>query len=154
MAQRPRKYWLLKSEPTSYSFTDLERDGSTDWTGVRNYQARNSIRDDMQPGDGVLFYHSGGESSIVGIAEIDSKPHLDETALDPNDDHYDPKSTPENPIWMSVTVKFKKKLKQPITLADAKKIHGLEKMVLLQKGSRLSVQPVSEAEWNVIVANK
>ena len=152
MAERKKRYWLLKSEPTSYSFDDLKRDGSTMWTGVRNYQARNSMRDDMQPGDGALFYHSSAEpTAIVGICEIISSALPDETALNPKDHHYDPKSTLANPIWYAVEVKYVKPLKAPITLAEAKKIKGLEKMVLLQKGSRLSIQPVTEAEWKLIV---
>ena len=149
------RYWLLKTEPTSYSLKDLEKEGTTAWTGVRNYQARNTMRDDMKPGDGVLIYHSSTDPmAIVGIAEIVSAGKFDETALDPKDHHYDPKSTPENPIWFAVDVKFKRAFKEPITLTEAKSMKGLEKMVLLQKGSRLSVQPVSEKEWELLSKRK
>jgi predicted RNA-binding protein with PUA-like domain len=155
MAERKSRYWLLKSEPTSYSFDDLKRDGTTAWTGVRNYQARNTMRDDMKPGDGVLFYHSSTDpTAIVGIAEIVSAGKFDETALDPKDHHCDPKSTPENPIWYAVEVKYKRAFNEPITLAQAKAMKGLEQMVLLQKGSRLSVQPVSAKEWEIISKRK
>lgn len=144
-------YWLLKSEPSAYSIDDLARDKQTDWGGVRNYQARNTIRDLMSKGDLAFFYHSSSDMiGIVGICEIASDAHADPTALDAGDDHYDPKSTPDNPIWYSRTVKFKQKLKNPITLAALKTTKGLEKMVLLQRGSRLSVQPVSESEWGVV----
>lgn len=144
-------YWLLKSEASSYSIDDLARDKQTDWGGVRNYQARNTIRDSMSKGDLAFFYHSSSDViGIVGICEIASDAHPDETAFDTTDHHYDPKSSPANPIWYSRTVKFKKKLKTPITLAELKDVKGLEKMVLLQRGSRLSVQPVSENEWHTI----
>lgn len=144
-------YWLLKSEPTSYSIDDLARDKQTDWGGVRNYQARNTIRDLMTKGDLALFYHSSSDViGIVGIAEIASDAHPDKTAFIEQDHHFDPKASPANPIWYSRTVKFKKKLKQPITLAELKSVKGLEKMVLLQRGSRLSVQPVTEQEWEII----
>lgn len=150
MAQN-RQYWLLKSEPTCYSFDDLKRDKSTEWTGVRNYQARNLIRDGMQKGDLALFYHSSADpTAIVGICEIVSDPIPDATAWDKDDDHYDPKSSPDNPIWYARKVKYVKPLKEALTLQDARKIKGLEEMVLLQRGSRLSVQPVSEKEWKII----
>ncbi len=151
------KYWLLKSDAESYSIDDLKRDGTTPWTGVRNYQARNYMRDEMKPGDLALFYHSnmGGSSAdqrpgIVGICEIASGPIADETALDPKDSHYDPKSTLANPIWMCVGVKFVKHLKQPISIDELRRTKGLEKMVILQKGSRLSITPVTEGEWKII----
>jgi predicted RNA-binding protein with PUA-like domain len=144
-------YWLLKSEPTSYSIDDLARDKQTDWGGVRNYQARNTIRDSMSKGDLAFFYHSSSDViGIVGICEIASDAHPDETAFIAKDHHFDPKASPANPIWFSRTVKFKKKLKAPITLAELKSVKGLEKMVLLQRGSRLSIQPVTQAEWDII----
>ncbi len=147
-----KQYWLLKSEASSYSFDDLKRDKSTLWTGVRNYQARNTMRDSMKVGDLAFFYHSSSDpTGIVGICQITSAAIADESALDPKDHHYDPKSTPENPIWYCVEVTYKKALKKVLTLDELKKISGLEKMVLLQKGSRLSVQPVTEEEWNLIV---
>ncbi len=151
------QYWLLKSDAESYSFDDLKRDKTTAWTGVRNYTARNFMRDQMKPGDLAFFYHSnmGGSSTgarpgIVGICEIASAPIPDETALDPKDSHYDPKSTPANPIWMCVEVKYRKHLKKPISIDELRQTKGLEKMVILQKGSRLSITPVTEQEWKTI----
>jgi predicted RNA-binding protein with PUA-like domain len=146
-----KNYWLLKSEPDCYSIDDLQRDGTTFWSGVRNYQARNFMRDLMKPGDGVLFYHSSAEPpGVAGIAEIAREGYPDTTALDPQDDHYDPKATPENPIWMMVDVKFVRKFKELIPLAELKEVPGLEKMAVLQRGQRLSVQPVTEEEWKIV----
>ena len=146
-----KNYWLLKSEPDCYSIDDLERDGTTCWSGVRNYQARNFMRDLMKPGDGVLFYHSSAEPpGVAGLAEIASAGYPDHTALDPDDDHFDPKATPENTIWCMVDVKFVRKLREPIPLASLKETPGLEKMVVTQRGSRLSVQPVTEEEWKIV----
>ncbi|MBS1910608.1 MAG: EVE domain-containing protein [Bacteroidetes bacterium] len=146
-----KNYWLLKSEPDCYSIDDLQRDGTTFWSGVRNYQARNYMRDEMKPGDGVLFYHSSAEPpGVAGIAEIAREGYADATALDPKDDHYDPKSTQENPIWMMVDVKFVKKFKELIPLNELKETPGLEKMMVTQRGSRLSVQPVTEEEWKIV----
>jgi predicted RNA-binding protein with PUA-like domain len=145
------RYWLLKSEPDCYSIDDLQRDGQTFWSGVRNYQARNFMRDDMKPGDGVLFYHSGAEPpGVAGLAEIASTGYADHTALDPDDDHFDPKQTPENPVWMMVDVKFVKKFSQLVPLAELKGTSGLEEMVVTKRGSRLSVQPVTEQEWKIV----
>lgn len=150
-----RQYWLLKSEPTSYSLDDLKRDGTTLWSGVRNYQARNFMKDGMRVGDRALFYHSSADpTAIVGICEIVSSAVPDETAMDPKDDHFDPKSTPENPIWYCVEVKYLKHLEEPITLEAARKMKGLEKMELLRRGSRLSIQPVTEEEWKIVTGEK
>ena len=147
------QYWLLKSEPTAYSIDDLKRDKSTAWTGIRNYQARNYMRDSMKPGDMALFYHSNADpAAIVGICEIASTAFPDESAFDPKDSHFDPKATDANPIWCAVEVKYVRHLKKPISLDEARKIKGLEKMILLQKGSRLSVMPVTEKEWKVITS--
>jgi predicted RNA-binding protein with PUA-like domain len=148
-----KRYWLLKTEPTSYSIDHLEREGTTFWSGVRNYQARNTMRDDMKPGDGVLFYHSSTEPpGIFGLAEVVSEGYPDHTALDPDDHHFDPKSTPDNPIWSMVDIRFVRKFPQPISLAQLKATPGLEKMVVTQRGSRLSVQPVSAEEWKIVTA--
>lgn len=148
---KEKRFWLLKSEPDCYSIDDLARDGATTWTGVRNYQARNYMRDDMKPGDGVLFYHSSAQPpGVAGLAEIAAPGYPDQTALDPKDDHYDPKATPENPIWMTVDVKFVKKLASVIPLNELKEQPGLERMMVIQKGSRLSVQPVTEEEWKIV----
>jgi len=147
----PKRYWLLKTEPDCYSIDDLELDALTGWSGVRNYQARNFMRDDMKPGDGILFYHSSAEPPcIAGIATVASDAYPDHTALDPRDDHYDPKQTPDNPIWVMVDVRFVKKLKKPISLTTLKETPGLERMVVTQRGSRLSVQPVTDAEWKIV----
>jgi predicted RNA-binding protein with PUA-like domain len=147
-----KNYWLLKSEPDCYSIDDLQRDGTTHWSGVRNYQARNFMRDLMKPGDGVLFYHSSAEpTGVAGIAEITREGYPDHTALDPDDDHFDPKATPENTIWCMVDVKFVGKFDETIPLARLKETPGLEKMMVTQRGSRLSVQPVTEEEWKIVM---
>jgi predicted RNA-binding protein with PUA-like domain len=145
------QYWLLKSDAESYSIEDLKRDKTTAWTGVRNYQARNYMRDLMKPGDMALFYHSNAEPpGVVGICEIVSSPIPDETAFDPKDSHFEPKATAANPIWCAVEVKYIKHLKSPISIDELRKMKGLEKMVILQKGSRLSITPVTEKEWKIV----
>jgi predicted RNA-binding protein with PUA-like domain len=152
-ATRARRYWLVKSEPDSFSFDDLlaSPDRTTCWDGVRNYQARNSMRDDMKLGDLVFFYHSSTDpAAIVGIAEVARESYPDHTAFDRKDPHYDPKSKPEAPTWMMVDLRAREPLPRPITLADLHGVKGLEKMVLLQKGSRLSVQPVTAKEWEIV----
>ena len=152
-ATRPRRYWLVKSEPDVFSFDDLMASPgrTTCWDGVRNYQARNSMRDDMKKGDLVLFYHSSAEpTEIVGIAEVVRESYPDHTALDPRDPHFDPKSKADAPTWMMVDIKARKRLAKPLSLADLRGVKGLEKMVLLQKGSRLSVQPVTAKEWEIV----
>jgi predicted RNA-binding protein with PUA-like domain len=142
----------MKSEPNVYSITDLKRDGTTCWDGVRNYQARNFMRDDMHPGDGVLFYHSNAQPmGIYGVAKVVREAYPDHTAFDPADPHYDPKSDAANPAWMMVDVGYVGTFKAPITLATLKSTPGLAKMLVIQRGSRLSVQPVSRAEWNLIM---
>ena len=146
-----KQYWLLKSEPSAYSIDDLKRDGKTEWTGVRNYQARNTMRDSMKNGDLAFYYHSGDGSAIVGTCEITTHAIPDKTAWDEKGHYFDAKSSPMNPIWFCREIKFKQKFKTPLLLSDLRNIKGLEKMVLLQKGSRLSVQPVSEKEWEVIM---
>lgn len=148
-------YWLMKSEPDVYSIDDLARDGKTMWDGVRNYQARNFMRDQMQAGDLVFFYHSNAEpSGIAGIAKVVGKPYPDPTAFDKKDIHFDPKSKKEAPTWYLVDVAFVKKLKRLLALDEIKKIKGLEGMLLLQKGSRLSVQPVSQAHWDILTERR
>jgi len=145
-------YWLLKSEPTAYSIDDLARDGKTIWDGVRNYQARNFMRDQMKVGDLVFFYHSNAEpAGIAGIAKVSSKSYPDPSAFDQKDVHFDPKSKKENPVWYLIDVSFVKKLKEFLPLEKIKKIPGIESMLLIQKGSRLSVQPVSEKHWDLIL---
>ncbi len=146
------RHWLMKSEPGCYSIDDLKRDKKSAWSGVRNYQARNFMRDEMQVGDLVLFYYSNAEpSGVAGIAKICAAAHPDETAWDENDDHYDPKSSPENPIWVNVDITFVEKFPQFVSLAALKAEPELSGMMVLQKGSRLSVQPVSAAHFKWVL---
>ena len=155
MANSERQYWLLKTEPTTFSFDDLWRapKRTTFWDGVRNFQARNTLRDRMKQGDLVFIYHSSTDpTGIVGIAEVAREGYPDETAFDPADSHFDPKSRRESPTWFGVDVRAVEKIDPIVTLDELRRTRGLEKMVLLQRGSRLSVQPVSEAEWKVIRA--
>ena len=152
-ATRERRYWLVKSEPDSFSFDDLLASPrrTTCWDGVRNFQARNFMRDEMKLGDLVLFYHSSTDpAAIVGIAEVARESYPDHTAFDATDPHYDPKSKRDAPTWMMVDLRAREALPKPLTLADLRGVKGLEKMVLLQKGSRLSVQPVTKKEWEIV----
>ena len=154
-AMAERKYWLLKSEPTEYSYSDLlgEPDQTAEWDGVRNFQARNFLRDQMKAGDGVLFYHSSNEVlGVVGIAEIVREGYPDDTAFDTNSGHYDPKSTPDSPIWYVVDIKAGREFARPVTLAEIKVHPKLQDMMLIRRGMRLSIQPVAKAEWDEIVA--
>lgn len=147
------KYWLLKTEPNAYSWSDLKKEPNmaTSWEGVRNYQARNYIRDDMKTGNLAFIYHSVVKPmAIMGIAKVIGEAYPDHFAFDPVHKYFDPKSKPENPAWMMVDVRAFREFETPITLDELKTIPGLENMVLLQKGSRLSVQPVTEKEWNII----
>lgn len=149
----PKDYWLLKTEPSTFSFDDLWNapGRTTFWDGVRNFQARNTLRDRMKPGDQVFIYHSSTDpTGIVGIAEVVKGGYPDPTAFDPKDDHYDPKSKHESPTWFGVDVRAVSRIEPTITLEELRKTKGLEKMVLLQRGSRLSVQPVSASEWRII----
>jgi predicted RNA-binding protein with PUA-like domain len=146
------RYWLLKSEPTSFSIDDLAKapKKTTFWDGVRNYLARNFMRE-METGDQVFFYHSSVEPpSIVGLAEVVKKAYPDHTALDPNDHHYDPKATPDKPIWEMVDIKLVRKFDPPVSLAELREVAALQKMELLRQGSRLSVQPVTASEWKAV----
>ena len=148
-------YWLFKSEPTAYSYEDLqnEDDRTAEWDGVRNFQARNLMRDEMKIGDRVLFYHSNAKPmAVVGTATIVKEAYPDHTALDPRSKYYDPKSTPDNPIWMMVDIKADRALARPVTLQEIKQTPALENMPLVRKGMRLSVQPVSASEWEVILS--
>ena len=146
-----RRYWLMKSEPSTYSIDDLKRDKSTLWEGVRNYQARNFMMREMKIGDEALFYHSNADpSAAVGIAFISGLAEPDPTQFDAGDSHYDPKATPANPIWYCVRVKFKQKFSRPVPLAEIRARKELQKMMLLRKGSRLSIQPVTEREFKIV----
>ena len=152
-AGRERRYWLVKSEPDSFSFDDLWRapKRTTYWDGVRNYQARNLMRDEMRVGDLVFFYHSGAEPpAVVGVAEVVREAYPDFTAFDPEHEHYDPRSRPDAPTWVMVDVRAVERFARPVTLPELRGVPGLEKMVLLQKGSRLSVQPVKLDEWEIV----
>jgi predicted RNA-binding protein with PUA-like domain len=148
-------YWLFKSEPSAYSFADLlrEPDQTTGWDGVRNYQARNMLRDDVKVGDGVLFYHSSSDPPcIAGIAKVVKAAHADLTAFDPKAEHYDPKSDRSNPTWYQVSIKAVRAIEPPLGLPLLNTVAELAGMELLRKGSRLSVQPVTEKQWKTILA--
>ena len=148
-------YWLFKSEPTAYAFADLlaEPDRTTGWDGVRNYQARNFLRDQVQVGDGVLFYHSNAEPpAIAGIAEVVRAGHPDPTAFDPKAEHYDPKSDRANPTWYQVAIRAVRAIDPPLDLPSLSRVPELAGMELLRKGSRLSVQPVTQDQWNTILS--
>ncbi|WP_437207180.1 EVE domain-containing protein [Planctomicrobium sp. SH664] len=145
-----KRYWLFKSEADCYSIQDLQSESKqqTFWDGVRNYQARNMLRDDVQVGDGVLFYHSNSDPlAIVGTCEVVRSSYPDHTAFDKSEQHYDPKSRPEEPTWFMVDIQLVQIFPEPLTREALKEIPELQKMVLLQRGSRLSIQPVTEAEW-------
>jgi predicted RNA-binding protein with PUA-like domain len=147
-------YWLIKSEPDTFSIDDLyRRPRRTDhWDGVRNYQARNYMRDGMRRGDQVFFYHSNCEvPGIVGIVEVVREAYPDHTAFDPDDAHYDPKSDPDDPRWLMVDVKYVRKLPRSISLAELKDNPALADMPLVRKGNRLSVMPVRDHEWRAIL---
>jgi predicted RNA-binding protein with PUA-like domain len=149
----PQGYWLMKSEPTAFSIDDLIRapNHTTYWDGVRNYQARNFMRS-MAVGDHVLFYHSNTDPpAVVGIAEVVTTAYPDSTQFDKKDKHYDPESKPSKPRWDMVDIRFVRKFVRPLTLDELRKEPTLKGMVLLQKGSRLSVQPVSPLEWKHIL---
>ncbi|HEX4966381.1 MAG TPA: EVE domain-containing protein [Thermoanaerobaculia bacterium] len=149
---RAKKYWLMKCEPEAYSIDDLERDGVTTWEGVRNFQARNTMRDDMKVGDGVLFYASNAEpSGVAGVAEIAREGYPDPYAFQKGHHYFDPKSDPANPTWYMVDVRFVEKFQQIVPLAELKEAKGLAAMVVVQKGSRLSVQPVTKKEFEIVV---
>ena len=147
------RYWLMKSEPDEVSFDDvLAAPGKTvAWFGVRNYQARNFMRDAMSVGDGVLFYHSScAVPGVAGIAEVASTPYPDASQFDPASHYFDPKATQENPRWISVDVRAVEQGRY-LPLTEMRTIAALDDMVLLQKGSRLSISPVTSGQWNAIV---
>jgi len=142
----------MKSEPDAYSIDDLERDGTEPWDGIRNYQARNMMRDDMRVGDQVLFYHSScKEPAVVGIAKVSSKPYPDPTQFDPDAKYFDEKSSPDDPRWILVDVKFVRKTRRPITLKELKQHPALADFRLNQRGNRLSIFPVSKEHWDTIL---
>ena len=144
------RYWLMKSEPEAYGIDDLARDKVTAWWGVRNYQARNFMRDAMRVDDGVLFYHSScAEPGIVGIVEVSASAHPDETQFDKKSPYYDAQSKREEPRWVNVDFKFVKETPL-VSLAELKKHKKLAKMQVLQRGNRLSITPVAPEEWDYV----
>ena len=146
------QYWLMKSEPDTYSIDDLQSFGVDHWDGIRNYQVRNFFRDKMQVGDKAFLYHSNcKEPGIVGIMEIASKAYPDHTAFDPSEKYFDRKSDPENPRWLMVDVRYLRHLDRMITLGELRQQKQIADMKLLQRGNRLSVLPLSKKEWQYIL---
>lgn len=147
-------YWLMKSEPNAFSIDDLKKrpDQTEHWDGVRNYQARNMMRDQMKIGDQVFFYHSNCEvPGIVGIMEVVREGYPDHTAFDPRSKYFDPKSDPQNPRWIMVDIKYLRHTRRIISLAELKNCETLENMQLVRKGNRLSIMPVTLTEWHDIL---
>jgi predicted RNA-binding protein with PUA-like domain len=143
----------MKSEPNEYSIEDLEKDGTEPWDGIRNYQARNLMRDDMNIGDNVLFYHSSCKvPAVVGLAKVASEAYPDPTQFDPNNKHYDAKSKEEDPRWLLVDVAFVRKTKRPITLSELKEHPALADFRLNKRGNRLSIFPVDKKHWDVVLS--
>lgn len=154
MTPARRQYWLVKSEPTTFSFDDLlaSPDRTTTWEGVRNFQARNFMRDGMKAGDRVLFYHSSCEPpAVVGIAEVGREAYPDPTQFDPSSDYHDPKSRPRDPTWVMVDLRAVAALPRPVDITELRANPGLEGLELLRRGSRLSVHPVSREHFDAIV---
>ncbi len=146
------KYWLFKSEPTAYSFEDLVRDGTAEWDGVRNFQVRNWLRDEIKTGDQLLFYYSNTKViGIVGTAMVVSDGYPDNTAWDAGSEHPDPKSTPDKPIWYMVDIEAAQKFHGTVTPDEMRLVAELNNMVVLKKGNRLSITPVTQEEFEVIV---
>lgn len=145
-------YWLMKSEPDTYSIDDLERDGTNMWEGCRNYTVRNFFRDKFQPGDLAFFYHSVSDpAGIVGIMKVASTGYPDPTQYDSNSEYFDPKSPADNPRWMAVDVSFVEKFSRTITLSELKSHPELAAMLVVQRGQRLSVMPVTPEEWEFVL---
>ncbi len=146
-----KQYWLMKSEPDAYSIDDLEKDGKECWDGIRNYQARNFMMKDMQIGDEVLFYHSNAKPpGVAGLARVCSEAYPDHTAWDPESKYFDSRSTPEKPLWFMVDLAFVKKFPRIISLSELKENPALAGMMVIKKGMRLSIQPVSEEHFTII----
>jgi predicted RNA-binding protein with PUA-like domain len=147
-----RRYWLMKSEPDVFSIDDLERTGVDCWDGVRNYQARNFMRDHMKVGDGVLFYHSNAKPpGVAGLASVARTAYPDPTAFDPGSHYFDPDSDPQDPRWLMVDISFEEKFPAVLPLSVLQTTPGLQDMMVTKKGMRLSVQPVTPAEWKIVV---
>jgi predicted RNA-binding protein with PUA-like domain len=149
-----RRHWLFKTEPSVFGIEDLKKSPkqTTCWEGVRNYQARNLLRDEIRKGDRVLFYHSRVEPmAVVGTAEVVRPGYPDDTQFDPKSRYHDPKADPESPRWYMVDIRLEKVFRRPVALREMREAKGLEKMMLLQKGSRLSIQPVTPEEFRIVV---
>jgi predicted RNA-binding protein with PUA-like domain len=149
-----KNYWLFKSEPNEFSLNDLKKskNRTTFWDGVRNYQARNFLRDEIKKGDGVLFYHSSSDPlAIMGICEIVKEGYPDHTQFDSHNDHYDMKADPKNPIWFMVDIKLVQEFRKPVTLESIKVNLKLKEMKLIQRGQRLSILPIMKTEWDEIL---
>ncbi len=147
-----KNHWLVKSEPGTYSIGDLETEGVTEWWGVRNYRARNFMRDEMRDGDPVLFYHSNTDPlGVYGLAEVAGAPHPDSQQFEPESPYYDPKSTPESPRWWDVDLRHLRTFARPVTREQMKEVPELADMWLLRRGMRLSVQPVTQVEYETVV---
>ena len=148
------KIWLMKTEPSVFSLEDLRAspDGTAEWEGIRNYQARNLMRDEMKVGDRVLFYHSATKiPAIVGTATVVREAYPDDTAWSPESKYFDPKSSPENPRWVMVDIRFEQEFPRPLSLADLRGNPKLKDMTLLRKGMRLSIQPVTKPEFEAVL---
>lgn len=146
-----RRFWLMKTEPESFSIEDLEKRGREPWNGVRNYQSRNSMRDDMKVGDLVLLYHSNAEpTGVAGIARVACEAYPDPTCWDPESQYFDPKSSPENPRWFMVDVEFVERFPEVLSLAEMKALPELEGMLATKRGMRLSIQPVEKEHFDFI----
>ncbi|MBX3119473.1 MAG: EVE domain-containing protein [Fimbriimonadaceae bacterium] len=148
-------YWLMKSEPDTYGIDDLEKEGTNMWEGCRNYTVRNFFRDSMQIGDLAFFHHSNVDpAGIVGVMEIVSEAYPDPTQFDPKSHYYDAKSPKDAPRWLVRDVRFVRKFKRTVSLAELRETPGLEDMWVTRKGQRLSVMPVTEAEWNIVMGKE
>lgn len=146
------RYWLMKTEPDTFSIDDLERVGREPWDGVRNYRARNFMRDEMRPGDGVLFYHSNAKPpGVAGVARVASEPYPDASAFDPESDYFDPKSSPEEPRWILIDVEFVEKTPELVSLEALKTDDSLDGMLVRARGQRLSIQPVDRKHFTRVL---
>jgi predicted RNA-binding protein with PUA-like domain len=146
-------HWLMKSEPDEFGIDDLERDGRASWEGVRNYQARNFMRDGMKKGDLAFLYHSScAVPAVTGIMEISSAAYADPSQFDRRSPYHDPASTRENPRWLTVDVRFRRRLSRPVTLEQIRAAKGLAGLALVRRGNRLSVMPVTDREWELVLA--
>ena len=149
----PKRHWLFKSEPGAYSYDDLVRDGAAEWDGVRNYQARNLLRDEIKEGDGVLFYHSSAKpNAVIGTATVVRSGYPDHTAWDPKAAHPDPNSTPASPVWYMVDIEAAERFDRQVSMDEMRGNPALAGMMLLKRGMRLSVQPVTRQEFEAVCA--